>query len=276
MLIKKMMDFYLEGQEENELKLQSSLELHYKKIFWEKIHYIMHEMIPKLHEEIRIFEKDYNDTDYALGLYKEINELLSNELSERNSPNINHWFEQLLIEISKQHISKKNITKKFFDFTIQLTTKFEFSEKDVRDVKTNLIVKLNTFYYELHSMKKVDNYYSAIVSKNSLNWLIKLITNKLNEIEENLDIVAIKSEKSEEIETIDSEKVLKRFKYGELKKKCKIIALEYDLRVGETLSQSQIDLVISSLEKQGYNVNSGSVASTLKDKLNYRKKKKGY
>jgi len=68
-------------------------------------------------------------------------------------------------------------------------------------------------------------------------------------------------------------KVLKRFKRGELKKKCKKYAIEFELIKGETLTKENIMKICKSIEEEGFEVNQGSVGSVLRDKLGYRKTK---
>lgn len=63
----------------------------------------------------------------------------------------------------------------------------------------------------------------------------------------------------------------KTFERWELKIKCKEYAKKLNLKKGEELTKEKVLEVCKELEKEGYKINNNSVASTLRDKLKYKK-----
>ncbi|MCL5030097.1 MAG: hypothetical protein M1480_13875 [Bacteroidetes bacterium] len=65
----------------------------------------------------------------------------------------------------------------------------------------------------------------------------------------------------------------KIFQRGELKRRCEELAPKYGLKKHEELTQDKIDLIITELKSENYDVHPESVAVVLRDKLKYKKDK---
>lgn len=63
----------------------------------------------------------------------------------------------------------------------------------------------------------------------------------------------------------------RNFGRGELKEKCKTIALDLGFKKGEALTQKHIDKVCKILTQKRFNVKPKSVGTVLRDKLGYKK-----
>jgi len=92
-----------------------------------------------------------------------------------------------------------------------------------------------------------------IYLKNYLDWLRILITN-----EGDTDMIS-----KQEISN------LKRFKRGELKKLLEELAIKFNLVKRQTFTRDKLELICTDLKEKGYLVIESSVASTLRDKLDY-------
>lgn len=107
-------------------------------------------------------------------------------------------------------------------------------------------------------------------SEKSKGWLLQQISNLMNlqnpQRNELIELMNLSS-KTQSINP------LSKPKRGELKKNCKEIAIMIGLEGETAVTIDEVKLVCKELEKRGIAANQKSVASTLRDKLGYRKYK---
>jgi len=189
--------------------------------------------------------------DYLQWIRKEMKNMISE--FNRISP-------ELMFQIAKEGFSSRN---KHLDRFIKIGISAKSSKNEYNINKLYEYVKEQIYIRRNIVIPQIENEIEY------LEYQFNLSTNTGNKVRNEFD----NKKNLQQNDTQNKTKVLKRFKWGELKKNCKKYAIEFGLMQGETLTKENIIKVCKALEEEGYEVNQGSVGSVLRDKLRYKKKK---